>query len=280
MNKQTLLWSVGVLGAALLLDALLLEKLFFETRRFAIGRKEGGKALRLLLVSDLHLKQVFWPYYARLARKINQLQPDLLLVAGDILDGHTRLPLVERFLELLDPDLPKVAVPGNHDYNDEASMESLRQLLRRHGGELLINQSKAYTLQGERVMISGLDDWLESEPCLPKAVEGIGHEAHHLLLIHSPLLQEKVRKELKALNRSRADGEKLNIRYIFAGHNHGGQVRFGGITPKMPDKAGGYVDGWYNEEPPYLYLSRGFGTSTVPFRFGSRSELALFTYYA
>lgn len=78
------------------------------------------------------------------------------------------------------------------------------------------------------------------------------------------------------MNQLRNDEEKLNLQYIFAGHNHGGQVRIFGFAPVMPEKSGHYVNGWYNAKSPYLYVSKGFGTSTLPFRFGARAELTVF----
>ncbi len=82
------------------------------------------------------------------------------------------------------------------------------------------------------------------------------------------------------INASLPKDEQLNISYIFAGHNHGGQVTlFGLYAPVLPKKSGDYLKGWYNQEKPYLYLSKGFGTSTLPFRFGARAEITLFYYY-
>jgi predicted MPP superfamily phosphohydrolase len=46
----------------------------------------------------------------------------------------------------------------------------------------------------------------------------------------------------------------------------------------LPKKSGNYINGWYNKEEPYLYVSNGFGTSEVPFRFGARPEITMFYY--
>ena len=64
-----------------------------------------------------------------------------------------------------------------------------------------------------------------------------------------------------------------------SGHNHGGQVRFGKFAPVLPANHGNYIDGWYGDRPPYLYVSRGFGNSSMQVRFWARSELALFDYF-
>lgn len=271
--------TASLTGASLLLlDALFFEKYFFEVKQFEIGEKEGQKKLRLLLLTDLHIKRVLWPYYDRLASRINSLQPDLIMIAGDTLDGHSDIVTVDKFFGKLEHGLKKVAILGNHDHFDRLPISALRTVYERHNVDLLVNETKVYNLQGERFVVTGLDDFIESNSCFLEAVAEVGREEHHVLLIHSPLQQESIIGRMKELNEERESDKQINISYIFAGHNHGGQVRFLNVIPKLPIMSGPYVEGWYNREKPYLYLSKGFGTSTVPFRFGARAEIALFHY--
>ncbi|AHM59684.1 metallophosphoesterase [Flammeovirgaceae bacterium 311] len=282
MNIKWIKWGLAASvagGACLLLDSLFFEKYFFECNHFSIGSKGRHKKLKLALITDLHIKRTYWPYYEKLANKLNKLQPDLILIAGDTLDGYSNPATVDKFLGRISPGIRKVAVPGNHDHMDSISINTLKEIYARHNCDLLINKTQSYNLQGERFVITGLDDFIESDSCFLEAVEGIGREEHHVLLLHSPLQQEPVLARLDELNQSRKPAEQLNISYIFAGHNHGGQVRFLNLVPKLPRMSGPYVNGWYNQQQPYLYLSKGFGTSTLPFRFGARSELTLFDYW-
>jgi uncharacterized protein len=283
-KKQLPRWVIGTAaaaGAVLLLDALYLERHFFEVKRFTIGDTGSGRKLRVVLLTDLHFDRVFWPYYGRLARKVQGLEPDLILITGDVLDHKgTRPRLVDRFLHMLPSGVPRVAIPGNHDY--EAGQENflaLKELYKKHGVDFLINESKAVLVRDQRVMITGLDDLIEGCASFRQSVAEVGWEKNHLLLIHSPLHQETVLEELHHLNRDRSGEQQLNISYMFAGHNHGGQIRLLGYAPVLPKKGGDYLNGWYNEAPPYLYVSRGFGTSTVSFRFGARAEITVFEYY-
>jgi predicted MPP superfamily phosphohydrolase len=282
MNDKWIKWGLAasVAGAAVvLLDSLFLEKYFFESKTFSIGSKKRQKSLKLVLITDLHIKKVYWPYYDKLAREINRLKPDLLLIAGDTLDGDSKAAAVEQFFARISRDIKKVAIPGNHDHIDKLAISTLEKIYNRYNCDLLINKTMTYLLQGERFVVTGLDDFIESDSCFLEAVEGIGREAHHVLLIHSPLQQEPVLARLRELNSSRSSSDQLNISYIFAGHNHGGQVRLLNLVPKLPLMSGSYVNGWYNREKPYLYLSKGFGTSTLPFRFGARSEITVFNYW-
>jgi uncharacterized protein len=274
-----ILAAIGTAGAAgLLLDAWVLEKYFFEIKSYNIG-EESGKSIKLVLITDLHFKNTVLPQYQKLAKKLNQLKPDLLLITGDTIDSTGRIEPVQQFFDMLDPEMKKIAIPGNNDYRAHPSIEELKKVLEAHNCDFLVNESKSYNIRGARIMITGLDDLIEGDSCFKDAIKDVNRENHHFLLIHSPLQQVSVKKEIYEINKQRPPSEQLNISYIFAGHTHGGQVRIPGYVPVLPKKSGNYVNGWYNSSLPYLYVSRGFGTSTVPFRFFAKSEVTVFNYY-
>ncbi|MGV3656539.1 MAG: metallophosphoesterase [Chitinophagaceae bacterium] len=272
-------WGASALGGYVLLHALFVEQYFFRIKKYSIGKKGGQKKVKLLLLTDLHLKNSYRPYYARLVRTINRLQPHLILISGDMLDAGGDVKLLEKFLSNIKWSIPKAAILGNHDHANDARNGDIAALLKQYNGQLLVNRSHAFTLQGERIVITGLDDFIESNHDLIKAVENMGKETHHLLLLHSPLQQLMALKDIATENRRRPPHDQLNISYIFAGHNHGGQVRFRSYAPVRPMMSGHYLNGWYNNEAPFLYVSKGFGTSRFPIRFGARAEVTLFDYY-
>lgn len=281
MKTKKAKWIFGILAAGMagvMADALFFEKYFFEVKSFNIGNKDSHRKLKLVLLTDLHFRATLWPYYRRLAEKVNCIRPDLILISGDSLDSSGELRPLNKFFALLHPGIQKVAIPGNHDHKAGESLTDLKKVYQQHNCDLLLNTSKVYNLQGERIVITGLDDFIEGESNFSKAVKDLSREDHHFLLVHSPLQQEPVLEKLRELNRVRRKEEQLNIRYIFAGHNHGGQIRLPGFVPVLPVRSGSYVNGWYNKQAPYLYVSKGFGTSTVPFRFGARSEVSVFYY--
>jgi predicted MPP superfamily phosphohydrolase len=282
MNKNALKWSaLGLLAGAglVLLDALYLEQYFFRVKKFDIGIKRGRKKLRLLLLTDMHLKKTFRHFHARLAKRINQMNPHLILISGDMLDDDGTTDLLHAFLSRINHHIPKVAILGNHDHRASVKNESIKQIYQQYNCRLLVNESKAFELDGVRMMVTGLDDFIEGAHDFEAAVKDVGYEEHHLMLVHSPLQQEEAIADMKRINEVRPKEKRLNISYIFAGHNHGGQVRFFGYAPVLPEMSGNYVNGWYNKDFPLLYISKGFGTTSIPFRFGARSEVTLFNYY-
>lgn len=274
-------WGMGLLaagGALLFYESWFRQKYYFEEKRFVIGDPRSRERLSIVLLTDLHIQRRLWPWYRRLARRIYDIRPDLLLISGDLLDESGLLPPLENFMRLLPPNLPKICIPGNHDHAARPSIEALGRMLQRYRGQLLVNQTTGLTLRGHSICITGLNDFIEGEASLSEAVTGIGRERHHLGLVHSPLQAEAVRTQLQQINAGRAPEDRLDIRYLFSGHNHGGQVRLGPLVPVLPKFSGPYLDGWYFDDSPQLYVSRGFGTSRVPFRFGARSELTVFDY--
>jgi predicted MPP superfamily phosphohydrolase len=281
MRSTYLKWGAGIMaaGATLaLVDALFLEKYYFHVKQFDIGKLDSSRKLRLLLLTDLHFGHRLWPFYRKLARKVNSINPDLILVSGDVIDQFGEAAPAEKFFSLLHHHIPKLGIPGNHDNKSKVSRYRLRKIFENHNGYLLENETKSLNLGGVRVTVTGVDDFIEGDASFPDAVKDTGREDHHFLLVHSPLQQEQCLADMDSINNLRNADNRLNIQYIFAGHNHGGQVRLGPIVPVLPEMSGNYVNGWYNEKKPWLYVSRGFGTSSIPFRFGARSEITLFHY--
>ncbi|GAA0189173.1 metallophosphoesterase [Fulvivirga kasyanovii] len=280
-NKHKWIAGAGLAAGLVLLDALVLEQYLFTVKQFDIGNKHSrSRPCRMVLLTDLHLGKRLAPKYIRLIRRIKKLNADIILFAGDAIDEDGDTRTLDDFFSRLPATIPKVAILGNHEYKNEAGLDELKALYKKHHIDLLINGSKAYPIGSKRLMVTGLNDFIESTQNFSKAIEGVGKEDMHIALIHSPLQQEKLLAQIKATNQSRPGDQKLNIEYLFAGHNHGGQVTFFGLFPLLlPIKSGDYVNGWYNDNKPYLYVSKGFGNSTVPFRFGARAEMIVFNYY-
>lgn len=283
MGRKTFYWKLGAgvaltAAAVLLADAWWGEKYFFQTKHFRIGKKESEQQVRIILLSDLHFKKRFWPFHRKLANRIKALQPHLVLITGDVIDEHGRPGPANQFLHHLQNLAPWFVIPGNHDNKNGVSRHTLRKIVERDGGCLLADETVQIRVGGVPFTITGLEDFIEKESRFAEAVRGIGREENHLLLVHSPLQQEGVLKELEKMNAARPESRQVALQYIFAGHTHGGQVRWKPFVPVLPLKSGGYVNGWYNREKPLLYVSKGFGTSAIPFRLGARAEITVLDY--
>jgi len=260
-------------------DSLFFERYFVETNEFKIGAPSNGNAvLRILQISDLHLKRLT-VHHRRLADQVNGLSPDFLLFTGDIIESEKGLHYLDGLLKMLDRDVQKAAIMGNWEWMFNVDVDKLRDVYRDNNGELLINRSQAFTIHGERLMVTGVDSQVKGFPDFAEAVRGVGREKHHIVLSHCPEYRDSIEREITRLNMERDSDQKLNIEYVFSGHSHGGQVAFLGYAPLLPPGVGRYVRGWFRERSPMLYVSKGIGTSVLPVRFGARAEITLFKYH-
>jgi hypothetical protein len=79
----------------------------------------GLEGLRILHLTDLHLRYHWLPSHERLVREIRQEKPDLILMTGDLIEHRHAVgragPHVHRLAAALDAPLGCYSVLGNHD---------------------------------------------------------------------------------------------------------------------------------------------------------------------
>jgi predicted MPP superfamily phosphohydrolase len=117
------------------------------------------RAYKIALVTDIHLGTVLGRDYAtELVQKVNAVQPDLILLGGDLIDDS--LDYVKRegsYLPLADlkSSYGVYAIFGNHDYISGQTQEEAR-LFGQIGIRFLKNEV-INTMPG--LELTGLDDW-------------------------------------------------------------------------------------------------------------------------
>ena len=110
----------------------------------------GTAPIRVALIADIHVAGPDMPpeRLARIVGQVNRLQPDLVLIAGDLVSDKrtaTRFySAAEAIAPLgqLRPRLAAVAVPGNHDHWRD--MASIRHELERRNVVVLANQARRF----------------------------------------------------------------------------------------------------------------------------------------
>lgn len=136
-----------------------------------------------------------------------------------------------------------------------------------------MDQGGFQLLQNEHILIrngsasfalAGLDDVMLGKPDIEKALNRIPEDLFTLLMVHEPDVAD--------------DYQRYPIDLQLSGHSHGGQVQlpFYGymVTPPYAEK---YVEGHYRlEQGLDLYVSRGIGTTRLPYRFLCQPEISLF----
>ena len=212
---------------------------------------------RIIFISDLHIAKGDKKRLLNIIKKVNSLNPDLVLLGGDFIKGHdgkTTLPIEEIANELRQITVPKISVLGNHDgWYDKYRVKTA---LENSGIKVLINSSAKF----DNIYISGVDDLQTGCPAVKTALENTGNP--RILLTHSPDIYYEI---------------KDRVDLILAGHVHGGQVRLPLIGALIcPSKYGNkFSGGDYNETGNRMIVSKGLGTSILSVRFCDIPEIIL-----
>ncbi|MGN8645177.1 metallophosphoesterase [Gracilibacillus sp. HCP3S3_G5_1] len=226
---------------------------------------EGYKIVQF---SDTHIGFHYTvDQFAELIDKINQLEPDMIVFTGDLIDNPRIYQLDDRLIPLLDKLNAKDGkfwIYGNHDHGGYGT-DMLMDIFQQSGFELLQNDHRQINKNGDMIYLAGIDDVLLGRPDIEQAIAGIDSEQLTILLAHEP---------------DYADIAKdYPIDFQLSGHSHGGQVQIPFIgyiyTPHLAEK---YVEGAYTigNSPLQLFVSRGIGTTRLPYRFFCKPEITIY----
>lgn len=214
--------------------------------------------LRVVHLSDLHFSgRVLPPFFHEVVREINSLEPDLLLLTGDICDKPECLPWIRDILSPLFARHGKFFILGNHD-DRLPDTDSLRGEVLKSGFVGLGGRCETIEVRGERILLAGNEmPWFGPRPQL----DGKGQELR-ILLSHSP----------DQIAWARRNGFDL----LLAGHTHGGQIQFPLIGPVVCPSWYGvrYTCGLFCESPTVVHVTRGL-SGLFPIRWNCQPEVAL-----
>ncbi len=217
--------------------------------------KQLERPLTIVLASDLHAGyHIRARELGRWVDRINAEQPDLVLFAGDLLDGSLR-PVRERgyagiFRRI---SAPVYGCPGNHEY-----------IAGRAGAEAFYADAGIRLLRDTAVRACGIRivgrDDRASRSRAPLSQLAPPDSLFTLLLDHQPYHLE--------------EAETAGIDFQFSGHTHHGQIWPGNwITDAMYEKAYGP----HRRGATRYYVTSGLGLWGGRFRIGTRSEYLVLT---
>ena len=219
--------------------------------------KQLERPLKIVMLSDLHAG--FHNRRAEVGRwvdLINAENADLILIAGDIIDGNVRPLLAQGTAEELRRlNAPTFACIGNHEYI--TGIDKAVGLIEQTGITLL--RDSAAVMGG--VTIVGRED--RSNPhrkSVEQLMQGTTHSNYTILLDHQPY-------HLKEAAQNSVDLQ-------LSGHTHRGQVwPLNWVTKKIYE-----CDyGQYRLDSTDYYVSSGMGIWGGKFRIGTSSEYAVIT---
>lgn len=264
-KQVTALSITGVVAVVVIAGYINAMATRVQTLDLTVPKSAGGrKDITIALVSDMHLGTIIGRWRCDyLADKIAELQPDLILLAGDIVDedlGRVVQQNLGEALRRLHAPLGVYGINGNHEYF--GGVERADAYLNDHGVTML--RDGAVVIDGGITLV-GRDDrsanWHgPGRKPLDQLMASVDKSRPIILLDHQPF----------NLGEAAAAGADLQL----SGHTHHGQLwPFNYITDHIYEVSRGYkqVDGMH------VYVSTGFGTWGPPVRLGNRPEIVKIT---
>lgn len=287
MNRR----RIGIVSMTIILLVLLYvagsiwvssEWLVVREYEYETDRAPTGHALRIVVLSDLHNHE-FGKNNRKLVEKIEQQEPDLILLDGDFLNGesedaHVPCTLIKSLKEVG----PVYYALGNHEeeYMKEGHNELINEL-EASGAIVLDKEYADIDMNGISVRLGGMYDYafgLDGNDSAEAAPDDV----------RKFLEEYQDTDRVKVMMAHRPDSfvfgnasSYWKVDLVISGHNHGGQV----VIPGLGGLYGGdqgwfpqYVHGMYQKDQMSLLVTSGLGShkQALP-RFNNPPEVVVVT---
>jgi len=251
--------------ALTLLDALLIEPNVYVINEIEIripGIDTRLSELTVIQISDLHLHD-FGIREKWIIRTINNLNADLIVVTGDLIDKREAADYAIRFISELRAKIGIFIIFGNWDHWSGINITEFKKKLEATGATVLVNEHVEIEFNNTWFYLIGVDDphigLDDLETAMPKMNSRL-----KILLAHSPEIIDKA--------------ASAGIHLVLCGHTHGGQVvipLLGPLFLPVRPEYRKYSSGLFRVDNTYLYVNRGLGTSILPIRFLCPPEITV-----
>lgn len=218
--------------------------------------------LSIAHLSDLHYYHaVDRSFFDEVVRITNRLEPELVAITGDLVDGADCIEWIGPTLGQLVAPYGVYAILGNHDLHTHRVRE-IREAVAAAGLEDMGGRWLIRTMRDWPVIVAGNElPWLppaadvEHCPC-----QVAGRRPLRLLLAHSP--------------DQFAWARRFGFQVMLAGHTHGGQIQVPIVGPIVAPSRHGvrFASGTFFEPPTVMHVSRGV-SAVDPIRLRCRPEL-------
>ena len=223
---------------------------------------DSCKNYRIVQLSDLHNKK-FGDNGKKLADKVLKLNPNIVVITGDIIDSnHCNINTAIDTVKKIADTVPVYYVNGNHELLITQEKQNELYSGLEHCGVIILHDT--YTnlkINKDEISLIGLSDDNLFDISLNKILESVDTD-YKILLAHEPQYIE--------------DFSNCDIDLIFSGHAHGGQVRLpfiGGLVAPDQGFFPDYTEGVFEKNNTSMIISRGLGNSIIPIRIANRPEI-------
>ena len=250
--------TIGICVVVVLLGYLHTKVI--HTKRYNITLGSGSR-YRIALISDIHLGIfVGEKHVQKLVTKINEIEPDLVVISGDIFDVDNSLLTRPEELKKISKQLRRIkskegvyAVVGNHD--PEISDKAFKRLLKA---------SKIQLLDNDAVVLSKL------------TLVGRTNEANNKRAPLGDILQKADTEKPIAVLDHKPENIKESAEYgvdlVLCGHTHRGQM----FPITLFTKWANGKDNFYGHSvtgKTHSIITSGVGFFELPVRIGTSNEI-------
>ncbi|MBE6668783.1 MAG: metallophosphoesterase [Ruminococcaceae bacterium] len=263
LNKK----RIAVLGSCAVLILALLTAVLWQgltVSTYSVYSDKVDSGIRLCVITDHHASS-YGKDQKKLVSAIEDQDPDVVLIIGDLFDEDRKTDNAEALLRAIGKKYTCYYTTGNHEYRT-GRCEELKTLVRTYGVTVLDGDVIELTVNGQSIKICGIDDLFgfgdkTSESLLPfdnalgELYREAGEDSFSVLLSHRPQQADLY--------------SKYKFDLVLSGHNHGGQVQIpftgkGLFTPTdgfFPE----YDGGEYSlSDDTVMIVSRGLCKDLLP----------------
>ncbi|MGH7623169.1 MAG: metallophosphoesterase, partial [Gemmatimonadaceae bacterium] len=226
---------------------------------------------RIAQICDTHIgPHISRTRLARVADAVREARPDVIAVAGDLIDDYARdVDLYAAAFGDLTAPLGVFVIAGNHEVY--AGWNDVRPRLEALRITLLVNDGRVVNHHGTPMAIVGTGDPAAGHraapglpaPDLDATLASVPAGLFTIALAHNPALWPPLA----------AAGVQLTL----SGHTHWGQFTLLRTGWSLANPFLSLAMGAYRRGDSLLYVHPGTGYWGVPFRVGARAEVAILT---
>ena len=218
-------------------------------------RSSPARELTVVFMADLHFRRLVPDRLLdALTAKVNALEPDVILVGGDILESGRRngdSDRYERAFRRMSSKYGIFAVVGNHDRYARAADG---EFFARAGIRLL--QDEAAVVDGAFVLAGRRDSWRGGRKSVDELLAEAAKDLPIILLAHRPVELDQA--------------ERAGVDIQLSGHTHHGQVfPVNWITSHEYELSWGYL----KKGPTHVFVTSGVQLWGPPVRTVGASEI-------
>jgi predicted MPP superfamily phosphohydrolase len=215
-------------------------------------------SMTVVMMSDLHIGEIIYKEMVkRYVALSNDQHPDLVLLAGDLIDYESRFAEaahIEDDLLQLKSTFGVYAINGNHEYR--ANRYAKEKWIRKTGAILLID---SVVVINDSFYLVGRDDEVNKRrKPLHSLVKDLDKGKPLIVLDHQPVSPSELVMNSTALG--------------LHGHTHNGQLWPYPLLMKFIYEC---PYGYYRRGNTQFYVSSGIGIAGPPYRVGTVSELVV-----